>query len=137
MALVFQVSAPLSFPITILTNFSESSGWSCGKDTHVAEHMSFTQLVLDVFTGVELVSRATYISRKRRNWETRQLQSKACKRAEREAKRKLMAQPEISTEPATLSDENFVGATHVSHQLALWQGHVNVFFLQAVWRQRW
>ena len=46
------------------------------------------------------MSRATYISRKRRNWETRQRQSKAYKRAEREAKRKLLAQPEISHEAA-------------------------------------
>ena len=46
-----------------------------------------------VFSGVELVSRATNISRKGRNWETIQRQSKAYKRAEREAKRKLLAQP--------------------------------------------
>ena len=90
----------------ILTNVSESSGGSCGKDTHPTEQLSLTQPVIhappahfvtsqpDAFAGVELVSRATSISRKRRNWETRQCQSKARKRAEREAKRKLMAQPE-------------------------------------------
>ena len=90
----------------------------------------------DVFTGVELVSRATYISRKRRNWETRQRQSKACKKAERDAKRKLMAQSEISHEAAeqifrswaTRTDENFLGIIHVSHQLALLHGHANMFF---------
>ena len=90
----------------------------------------------DFFTGVELVSRATYISRKRRNWETRQRQSKAYKRAEREAKRKLMVQPEISHEAteqiprsqATRTDGNFFGALRVSHQLTLLQGHANVFF---------
>ena len=90
----------------------------------------------DVSTGVELVSRATYISRKRRNWETRQRQSKAYKRAEREAKRKLMVQPEISHDAteqiprsqATRNDENFFGALRVSHQLTLLHGHANVFF---------
>ena len=62
----------------LLTNSSELSGGSCGKDTHPAEHTSLTQPAIqappahfvtsrpDVFTGVELVSRATYISRKRR-----------------------------------------------------------------------
>ena len=62
----------------MLTNSSKLSGGSCGKDTHPAEHMSLTQPAIqappahfvasrpDVFTGVELVSRAMYISRKRR-----------------------------------------------------------------------
>ena len=53
--------------------------------------------------------------RKRRNLETRQRQSKAYKRAEREANCKLLALPEISHEAAeqvlrsqaTLSDEKF------------------------------
>ena len=105
----------------ILTNSSESSGGSCGKDT------------IQV-SPAHLLSRATYISRKRRDWETRQRQSKACKRAEREAKRKLMAQPEISHEAAEqilrsqATDENFPVTIHVSHQLALLHGHENVFF---------
>ena len=72
------------------------------------------QSVPYVFTNVELV-RATYISRKRQNWETRRRQSKAFKSAERAAKRKLMAQPEISHEAAeqillsraTRTDEHF------------------------------
>ena len=67
----------------ILTNSSESPGGSCGKDTDPAEHVPLTQLAMqaslahsdtsqpDGFTGVELVLRATHISRKRRNWETR------------------------------------------------------------------
>ena len=80
----------------ILTNSSESSGGSCGKDTPQAPPAHIVTSQPDVFTGVELVSRATYISRKRRNWETRRQQSKACKRAERQAKRKLMAQLEVS-----------------------------------------
>ena len=96
----------------ILENLSESSGGSCGKDTHLAEQVSLTQpathaspahfytFQLEVFSGVELVSRATYVIRKRRNWETRQRKSKAYKRAEGEAKRKLFAQPEISHEAA-------------------------------------
>ena len=54
---------------------SESSGGSCGKETHPAEHMSLMQLAIqaspahfvtsqpDGFIGVELVSRATYNSR--------------------------------------------------------------------------
>ena len=92
----------------------------------------------DVFTGVELVSRATYIRRKRRHWETRQRHSKACKRAERKAKRKLMAQLEISHEAAglilrtqaTRTNEDFFGVMHVSHLLGLLHGHANVFFCE-------
>ena len=63
---------------------------------------------------------ATHISRKRRNWETRR-QSEACKRAEPEAKRKLMA-PRVShaaeqrlRSQATRTDENFPGIIHASH----------------------
>ena len=122
-----------------LENLSESSGGSCGNDTHLAEQVSLTQpathaspahfytFQLEVFSGVELVSRATYIIRKRRNWETRQRKSKAYKRAEGEAKRELLAQPEISYEAAqqilrsqaTRTDDNFPGIIHVRHQLAL------------------
>ena len=89
--------------------------------------------------GVELVSRATYISRKRGNVgdETATIQGLQ-ERAEREAKRKLMAQPEISHEAAEQifrsgnprTDENFPGIIHVSHQLALLHGHDNVFFCE-------
>ena len=121
---------------------------SCGKETHLAEQMPVTQLVIHVsaahfvtsqpgvFTGVELVSRAANISRKRRNWETRRRQSNSCKRTEREVKRNLVAQPEISHDAAeqilrshaTRTDENFPGIIHVSHQLFLLHGHANVFF---------
>ena len=63
-------------------------------------------------------------------------QSKACKRAEREARRKLMAQPEksheaaeqISRNQATRTDEHFKGIIHASHRLALLHRHDNVFF---------
>ena len=120
----------------ILTNSLESSGRSCGKDTLLAPPAHFDTSQPEVFSGVELVSRATYISSKRRNCETRQRQSKAHKSAEREAKRKLLAQPEISHEAAeqillsqaARTDENFPGIMHVSHQLALLHGHDNVFF---------
>ena len=90
-------------------NSSKSSARSGGKDTHPEKHMSLTQPAIqaspahfvtsqpDGFSEVELVSRTTYIGRKRRNLETRRRQSKA---AEREAKRKLMAQPEIGHEAA-------------------------------------
>ena len=58
------------------------------------------------------------------------------KRVQREAKRKLLAQPEISHEAAeailrsqaACTDEKFLGIIHVSHQLALLHGHENVFF---------
>ena len=46
--------------------------------------------------GAVLVSHAAYSSRKRRNRETQQHQAKSLKRADRVAKRKLVAQPEIS-----------------------------------------
>ena len=87
------------------------------------------------YPGVELVSRATYISRKKRNLETVQQQSKALKKAQRDAKRKFVAQPEISHEAAELILRNqvtrtdeFPGTIHVSHHLALLHGHENVFF---------
>ena len=105
----------------------------------------FVTFLPDGFAGVDLASLATNISRKRRNWETRRRQSKACKRAEREAKRKLVAQPEISHEAAELmlrsqatrTDENFPGFVHVSHQRSLAWSRQCVF-LHTVWcRQRW
>ena len=99
-----------------------------------------------VTSGTELVSRATYINSKKRNRETCWCQSKALKRVLREVKRKLVAQPEISHEAAEAilrshaprTDEKFPGVTHVSHRLALLQGHENVFFLFTMWCcQRW
>ena len=82
-----EVSAPLSCPLRILTNFSKSSVGSCGAQLVIHVFLAhFVTSEPDVFTGVELVSRATYISRKTRNLETRQRQYKAYKRAEREAK---------------------------------------------------
>ena len=73
---------------------------SYGTVTRVAKRMSSTHLAPVVPSGVELVSRATYISRKKRNRETCWRQSKALKRVQREAERKLVAQPEISHEVA-------------------------------------
>ena len=82
------------------------------------------------------MSWATYISRKKRNRETCWRQSKALKRVQREAKRKLVAQPEVSHEAAEAIvrsqtariDEKFPGIKHVSHQLALLHGHETVLF---------
>ena len=93
-------------------------------------------LVPVVPSGVELVSRATHISRKKHNRETCWRLSKVLKSAQREAKRKLVAQPEISLEAAEAilrshtarTDEKFPGIIHVSHQLALLHGHKKVFF---------
>ena len=90
----------------------------------------------EVVSGVELVSRATYISRKKRNRETCWRQCKALESVQREAKRKLVGQPEISheAEEAVLrgqtprTDEKFPGIIHVSHQLAPLHRHENVFF---------
>ena len=73
-------------------------------------------------------------------------QFKALKRVQCEAKRKLVAQLEISHEAAEAilgswaarTDEKFPGIIHVSHQLALLHGHENVFFQHMVrCRQRW
>ena len=58
------------------------------------------------------------------------------KKIQRDAKRKFVAQPEISHEAAELilrnqvirTDEKFPGTIHVSHHLALLHGHENVFF---------
>ena len=62
------------------------SGVSCGKDTspaHLARSQPGvgTQYALVGYPGVELVSRATYISRKKRNLETVQRQCKALKKS--------------------------------------------------------
>ena len=83
------------------------SGGSCGKDVspaHLARSQPdvSTQCAHVGYPGLELVSRATYISRKKRNLETVQRQSKALKKAQRDAKRKNIAQPEISHEAAEL-----------------------------------
>ena len=117
------------------------SGGSCGKDTspaHLARSQPGvgTQYAHVGYPGVELVSRATYINRKKRNLEAVQRHSKALKKAQRDAKRKFIAQPEISHEAAELifrnqaarTDEKFPGTIHVSHHLALLHGHENVFF---------
>ena len=116
-------------------------GGSSGKDTSPAHFARSqpdvgTQYAHFGYPGVELVSRATCISRKKRNLETVQRHSKALKKAQRGAKRKFVAQPEISHEAAELVlrnqaariDEKFPGTIHVSHQLALLYGHEHVFF---------
>ena len=83
------------------------SGGSCGKGTspaHLARSQPgvSTQCAHVGYPGVALVSRATYISRKKRNLEMVQRQSKALKKSQRDAKRKFVAQPEISHEDAEL-----------------------------------
>ena len=94
------------------------------------------------YPGVELVSRATYISRKKRNLETVQRHSKALKKAQRDAKR---TQPEISHEAAELifrnqaarTDEKSPGHTRQQpSRHAAWARER--VFLYTVWcRQRW
>ena len=118
------------------------SGGSCGKDTSPA-HLARSQPGADTqyahvgYPGVDLVSWATYISRKKRKLETVQRHSKALKKAQRDARRKFIAQLEISHEAAALilrnqaarTDGKFPGTIHVSHRLALLHdGHENVFF---------
>ena len=67
------------------------SGGSCGKDTSfaISQPGVSTQYAHVGYPGVELVSRAMYISRKKRNQETVQRYSKALKKAQRDAKRKI------------------------------------------------
>ena len=130
-------TAPSTCPLKNVTNTLESPGELHGTITvtRTAQRMS-SHPVPFVPSGVELVSRATYISRKKRNRETCWRQSKALKRVQREVKRKLVAQPEISHEAAEAiprsqaarTDEKFPGIIHVSHQLSLLHGHENVFF---------
>ena len=117
------------------------SGGACGKETspvHFARSQpdDVAQNAHVDYPGVELVSRATYIGRKKRNRETVHRHTKALMKAQCDANRKLVAQPEISHETAELilknqaarTDEKFPGIIHVSHQLALQQGHENAFF---------
>ena len=81
------------------------SGGSCGKDTYPA-HLARSQPGVGTqcahvgYPGVELVSRSTYIRRKKRNLETVHRQSRALKTPQRDAKRNFIAQPEISHEAA-------------------------------------
>ena len=104
-----EVTAPSPCPLRNVTNTPESSGESHGRVT----------------VTLGLVSPAAY-------WR----QSKALKSAQREAKRKLVAQLEISHEAAEAilrsqaarTDEILPGIKYVSHQLALLRGHENVFF---------
>ena len=127
-------TAPSTCPLKNVTDTPESSGELYGTITvtRTAQRMSSAHPVPLVPFEVELVSRATYIiiSRKKRNHETCWRQSKALKGVQREAKRKLVAQPEISHEAAEAvlrsqaprADEKFPGIIHVSHQLALLHG---------------
>ena len=127
------------------------SGGSCGKDTSPA-HLARSQPGVGTqhanvgYPGVELMSRATYISRKKRNLETVQRHSKALKKAQRDAKRKFIAQLEISHEAAELilrnqaarTDEKIPGTIHVSHHTRLATWARERVFLYTVWcRQRW
>ena len=127
------------------------SGGSCGKGTSPAylarsQPGVSTQCAHVGYPGVELVSRATYISRKKRNLETVQRQSKALKKAQRDAKRKFVAQPEISHEAA----EFFFKEPGNSHRREISWYHTRQppsrlaacarerVFLHTVWcRQRW
>ena len=128
------------------------SGGSCGKGTSPAylarsQPGVSTQCAHVGYPGVELVSRATYISRKKRNLETVQRQSKALKKAQRDAKRKFVAQPEISHEAAELFFFKEPGNSHRREiswyharqppsRLAAWARER--VFLHTLWcRQRW
>ena len=132
-----EVTAPSPCPLRNVTS-TESSGESHGTVTvtRTAQRMPSAHLVPVVPSGVELVSRASYISRKKRNRETCWRQSKALNSAQPEVKRKLVAQPEIRHEAAVAilgnqaarTDEKFPWIIHISHQLALSHDHENVFF---------
>ena len=129
-----------------LTNSSESSGGSCGKDTLQASpaRLQRPSLMLSLVSSWCRVHRtsAGRDGSGRRDPHNPRL----AREPNGKVKRKLFAQPEISHEAAgqilrsqaTRTDEDFPGITHVSHQLLLLHGHANVFFLQTVWcRQRW
>ena len=94
-------SVEVTVPWTCPLNGSSGELHRTITDTHTAQRKSSSALPVSfVPSGVELVSRNTYVNRKRRNRETCWRQSKALKRVQREAKRKLVAQPEISHEAA-------------------------------------
>ena len=124
------------------------SGGSYGKDTSPA-HLARSQPGVGTqygYPGVELVSQPTYMTRKKRNFETVQRHSKALKKAQRDAKRKFVAQPEVSHEAAELilrnqaarTDEKFPGTIHVSHHLCFAAWARERVVLYTVWcRQRW
>ena len=97
-----EVTVPSTCPLKNTTNTHGLFGELHGTITaaHAAQRMFSALPVSFVPSGVELVSRNTRINRKKRNRETCWRQSKALKRVQREARRKLVAQPEISHEAA-------------------------------------
>ena len=97
------------------SNLDDPNDWDYAETQHIP--LPSTCEETGNFAGAALVSHDTYSSRKRRNTETQKRQAKSLKYANRVAKRKLMAQPEIShalaeqllrsMEPRT--DEHFAG----------------------------
>ena len=131
-----------------MTSGSLLVGIQSNLDDPDAQHSppSYSCEEAEPLVGATLVSHAEWSSRKRRNRETQNRQANSLKLAERLAKRKFLAKPEISHplaeqllrdwEPRT--DENFVDAIHASQRPAFLQEYSKVFFLQPWWRgQLW
>ena len=106
------------------------SGGSCGEGTSLA-HLARSQPGVSTQCQPR-TSAGRNVTGRRSSANPRRL-----KKAQRDAKRKFVAQPEISHEAAELilrnqeaarTDEKFPGTMHVSHHLALLHGHENVFF---------
>ena len=125
-----EVTVPSTCPLQNTTNTHGSPGELHGTTTatHAAQRMSSALPVSFVPSGVELVSLNSWHNRKKRNLDTCWRQSKALKRVQREAKRKLVAQPEIShgaavailRSQAPRTDEKFPGIIHASERVFLY-----------------
>ena len=126
-----EVTVPSTCPLKNTTNTHGTSGELHGTiaATNTAHRMFSALPVPLVTSGVEFVSRNTYINRKKLIRETCWRQSKALKKVQCEAKRELVAQLEISHEAtevilrsqAPRTDEKFPAMSQES-RLPLQQG---------------
>ena len=105
------------------------SGGSCGKDTalsHLARSQPEvgTQYAHVGYPGVELVSRATYISKKKRTSRRSSATPKRSKKLNGMRNANSLHNLRSAMKPLSI----FLGTIHVSHHLALLHGRDNVFF---------
>ena len=76
------------------SNLDDPNDWDTAETQRIPPPSTCEET--GTFAGAVLVSHTSYSSRKRRNRETQKRQAMSLKHADREEKRKLMAQPEIS-----------------------------------------
>ena len=123
-----------SSDVRLHSNLADPDDWDDANTQHVP--LSHTCEESETLVGVTLVAHAVCSSRKRRDRETQKRQTKSLNLEDRVARRKVMAQPEISHAFAKQmlrsrelsTDGHFVDAIHDSHQLALLLEQSEVLF---------